>query len=275
MISEIRIKVSFLKHTLVTPTASIVEGDYNTTKLIFEFEEDVSDKRIVFKMSNPAGEVIFLKDLEDNEVTLAGTDENGYICSLFPTYGLYSFELVYYGDNKKLTSAPGWLTVSQSKVVITDSVVGNYIPWFDQLVANPTVHIRYSQYKDGTNFTETLTKDTAYVGFASGPVAPVEKSSYSWMLIHRTDLEKRLTNIEQGYNADVFVTADTGYASERTVPYNALPYAEVNTLSGSVGYDSNNLLVAKKPWKIESYDGQKHRLLMPLSILQKWSILLL
>lgn len=233
MISEIRIAVSFLKHTLVTPQSSIVEGDYNTTKLIFDIEEDVSDKRIVFKMSNPAGEVICLKDLKNNEVTLAGVDENGYTCSLFPTYGLYSFELVYYGDSKKLTSAPGWLTVSQSKVVITDSTVGNRIPWFDQLVANPTIHIRYSSYKDGTNFTETFNEDTAYVGFASGPVAPVEKNSYSWMAIDRTALNKRLTNLEQGYSEDFFKT-DSTKAYTKTVPEDALPYAEVESVDDSV-----------------------------------------
>ena len=40
---------------LIKSDAGIVEGDYNTTKLVFEFDEDVSGKRMVFKMSNPAG----------------------------------------------------------------------------------------------------------------------------------------------------------------------------------------------------------------------------
>ena len=134
MIAEISVNVSFLKHTLIKSDAGVVEGDYNTTKLIFNFEEDVSGKRIVFKMSNPAGELIFLKDLEDNEVLLVGRDADGYTCSLFSTQGLYPFELVLYGSDSKLTSAPGWLNVSKRQVSVLDSVTSNYLPLFEKLL---------------------------------------------------------------------------------------------------------------------------------------------
>lgn len=112
---EIIVRVSFAKHTLIKKDLGVVEGDYNTTKLIFEFEEDVSNHRIVFNMSNSQSEIILRKDLVENEVVLAGGSE-GNMYSLFTAPGQYPFELVLYGDDGKLTSAPGWLNVNKRNV---------------------------------------------------------------------------------------------------------------------------------------------------------------
>ena len=123
MIAEILVNVSFLKHTVIKSDAGVVEGDYNTTKLVFNFEEDVSKGKILFKMSNPTGEPILVRELTSSEVTLVNYDAEGNPCTLFETYGLYPFELVWYGDNSKLTSAPGWMNVSKRQVPITDGSV--------------------------------------------------------------------------------------------------------------------------------------------------------
>lgn len=133
---EILVNVSFLKRTLTKKDAGVVEGDYNSTKLVFVFEEDIPDNcRVVFEMSNPNGEVILLKELEDREVVLVGYDDEGKAYSLFTEAGLYPFELVLYGDNSKLTSAPGWLGVNKSHV--DEGQVGGlepYLPLFDELL---------------------------------------------------------------------------------------------------------------------------------------------
>lgn len=131
---EIRVKVSFAKHTLTKKDSGVVEGDYNTTKLIFEFEEDVSDLRVVFKMSNPAGEIVLMKDLIENEVVLVGYDEEGNVCSLFASAGLYPFELVAYGEDSKLTSAPGWMNVTQRQIPVDDATAATYVSVFDDLL---------------------------------------------------------------------------------------------------------------------------------------------
>ena len=120
MIAEIQVKVSFLRHTLTKKDSGVVEGDYNSTKLVFEFEEKIPEGyKVRFKLSNPNGEAILLEELKDltkPEVVLAGYDEEGNIYSLFPEAGLYPFELVLYDDDSKLTSAPGWINASKRQV---------------------------------------------------------------------------------------------------------------------------------------------------------------
>ena len=133
---DVRVQVSFSKHTIsVKKDSGVVEGDYNTTKLLFDFEEDVSGQRIVLEMSNPKGELIFAKELSGNELILAGEDSSGNACSIFTLGGLHPFELVLYGDNSKLTSATGWLPVNKRNVR-KDSGAGVefYLPLFEDLL---------------------------------------------------------------------------------------------------------------------------------------------
>lgn len=135
MIVEIPVKVSFLKHTLLKKDPGVVVGDYNSAKLVFEFEEDVSEQRIVFKMSNTHGELILMKDLTDNEIVLAGYDDEGNVYSLFDVVGLYPFELVAYGENSKITSAPGWISVNKRQVDIGNGETAEgYLPALDALL---------------------------------------------------------------------------------------------------------------------------------------------
>ena len=188
MIAEILVNVSFLRHTLIKSDAGVVEGDYNTTKLIFNFEEDVSGHRIVFKMSNPAGDIVLLKDIENNEVLLTGKDEEGKDCSLFQTQGLYPFELVLYGEDSKLTSAPGWMNASKRQVSVLDSVTLGYLPLFEKLLGElgeNTLFLRFSQYPDGTDFTDSWKDGQRYIGIAAGFEAPTDKSGYNWGALPR------------------------------------------------------------------------------------------
>lgn len=136
MLCEIHVAVSFTQHTLTKKDSGVVEGDYNTTKFIFDFAEDVSDKRILFSMSNPQGELVLMKELTNNEVTLVGYDDDGKVYSLFGTPGVYPFELVAYGEDTKLTSATGWLNVLKRQVDIDDgSVSEGYLPTLDRILS--------------------------------------------------------------------------------------------------------------------------------------------
>lgn len=184
MITEIVVNVSFLNRTLTKTGTGVVEGDYNTTKLIFNFEEDLTGKRIVFKMSNPSGEAIFLKELDkNNEVMLVGKDASGNNYSLFPTYGLYPFELVLYDGESKLTSAPGWITAMQRQVSILDPTTTPYLPLFDELLndlSSNRVFVVFSEKANGSDFTTNWTENSAYIGIAVGQVAPSQASGYKW-----------------------------------------------------------------------------------------------
>lgn len=184
MIAEILVNVSFLNHTTTKSDAGIVEGDYNTTKLVFNFAEDVAGKRIVFKMSNPAGELIFLKELTNNEILLVGKDAEGNSYSLFSEFGLYPFELVLYGEDSKLTSAPGWMTVSKRQVSVLDSTTMPYLPLFDNLLNDlgdsDRVFIRFSKNADGSGFTADWKAGSSYIGVAVGQTAPTNAADYKW-----------------------------------------------------------------------------------------------
>lgn len=136
MLCEIQISVSFTQHTLIKKDFGVVEGDYNTTKLVFDFAEDVSNKRILFNMSNPHGELVMSQELSNNEIVLVGFDDEGSVYSLFNAPGLYPFELVAYGENSKLTSATGWLNVSKRQVGTGEGGTHEgYLPIVDEILS--------------------------------------------------------------------------------------------------------------------------------------------
>ena len=63
--------------------------------------------------------------------------------------------------------------------------------------------IRYSANADGTDFTEEWSEGQTYVGFATGQIAPTDKSGYTWSKFvgeggeTSADTEKRLTDLEK------------------------------------------------------------------------------
>lgn len=118
MVNEIHVKVSFANFTLTKRNTVVVEGDYNTTKLIFEFEEDVTDRQIKFSMTNSKGELVMFTDLINNEIILVDEDEDGNLCSVFNDAGMYTFHVYLMGENEEsqLTSPPGYLPVVETQV---------------------------------------------------------------------------------------------------------------------------------------------------------------
>ena len=133
---EIHIRVSFADHTLTKHGLSVFEGDYNSTELVFHFDEDTSDKFLVFEMDNTHGETLLIQELVGNRIALTARNDKGEICSLFNEAGLYPFHIVMYGKNRssKITSVPGWLTVNKRQVYETDEKIKAQLPIFDTLV---------------------------------------------------------------------------------------------------------------------------------------------
>lgn len=68
--NEIKIKVNFGKRTCVKSGISLTTGDYNSTKIIFEFDRE--DGKKIFEMKNPNNEIIFVDEIINNEVILVG-----------------------------------------------------------------------------------------------------------------------------------------------------------------------------------------------------------
>lgn len=68
--NEIKLKVNFGKRTCVKSGISLTTGDYNSTKIIFEFDRQDGTK--IFEMKNPNNEIIFVDEIVNNEVILVG-----------------------------------------------------------------------------------------------------------------------------------------------------------------------------------------------------------
>ena len=68
--NEIKLKVNVGKKTCVKSVISLTTGDYNSTKIKFEF--DRTDGTKIFEMKNPNDEIIFVDEIVNNEVTLVG-----------------------------------------------------------------------------------------------------------------------------------------------------------------------------------------------------------
>ena len=134
--NEIKIKVNFGKHQCdfekQDDIKSLISGDYNSTKLIFEFDRE--DGRKIFEMKNPNGDLVFADEIVNNEVILVGKDEYDNNCSLFNEKGTYPFEISLYGDDSKLTSESNCFSVQQEQVIIDGEVVEYYLPIFDRLL---------------------------------------------------------------------------------------------------------------------------------------------
>ena len=136
--NEIKIIVKFKEHECYfedeKDIKSLISGDYNSTKLVFDF--DIEDGIKVFEMKNENNEIVYVDEIENNELILVGKDENDNNCTLFNTKGTYAFEVTLYGNDSKLTSVHGAFSVQQEEVVISDDVAESHLPIFDEMINN-------------------------------------------------------------------------------------------------------------------------------------------
>ena len=58
--NEIKVKVNFKNRTIYKQGVDLTSGDYNSTKLLFEF--DRQDGRKVFEMKDPDGNLVLLAE---------------------------------------------------------------------------------------------------------------------------------------------------------------------------------------------------------------------
>lgn len=164
--NEIKIIVRFKEHECYFENEkdikSLISGDYNSTKLVFDFDREDGTK--VFEMKNENNEIVYVSEINNNELILVGKDENDNNCTLFNTKGTYAFEVTLYGNDSKLTSVHGAFSVQQEEVVISDNVAESHLPIFDEMINNlndalnevETIDIEVE--KEDSTTTVTLTK---------------------------------------------------------------------------------------------------------------------
>lgn len=131
--NEIKVSVNFKNKTISMIGENLTSGDYNSTKMCFEFDKQEGIK--IFEMNDPHGQLVFSKEIQNNEIILARED-NDEFSSIFNEKGKYVYEISLYDGDSKLTSASSYLLVDEEMVKITDEVVEPYLPVFDDLMSD-------------------------------------------------------------------------------------------------------------------------------------------
>lgn len=160
--NEIKIKVKFKKGLCYSQGIKLVQNDYNSTKLVFEFDDNEGTK--IFEMKDPDDIVIFADEIVNNELILARFDGNNNAYPIFTKAGKHTYEISLYKDNSKLTSVADKLKVTEEQVVIDGEIVQTYTPMFDNLLSDlagalqETDNIDIDVEKVGNTSTVSITK---------------------------------------------------------------------------------------------------------------------
>lgn len=163
----IKVNIDFEQGICQNKGISVVTGDYNSTKVVFDFaengEEESAATRRVFEMKNPSGELVYVDEIVNNEVVLVGEEDNT-MYSLFGEAGDYTFEVSLYGEDSKLTSVCGYITAKEEQVIVDGEVVETQITLFDNLMQELIENIGYVENlnveaeKVDTTTTITITR---------------------------------------------------------------------------------------------------------------------
>ena len=132
--NEIKIKVKFKKGLCYSQGIKLVQNDYNSTKLVFEFDDDEGTK--IFELRDSDDNVILADEIVNNELILARFDEHDNAYPIFTKEGEYVYEVSLYKDNSKLTSASDKFKVNAEQVIIDGEIVETYTPMFDNLLSD-------------------------------------------------------------------------------------------------------------------------------------------
>lgn len=211
----INVKVNFKNRTMYKQGVYLTSGDYNSTKMVFDF--DVQDGIKILEMKSPSGKLVLVTEIKNNEVILIGKTEDGNVASLFNETGDYVYEISLYDGESKLTSAFDKIKVKQEQVVIDGEVVTQYLPIFDELintiqdlilqVDTLDIDIRKQDNKstititkkDGkTKTVEVLDGEKGEKGFS--PSAKVEQTDTGAVITVEDENSKTTANITNGKN---------------------------------------------------------------------------
>ena len=160
--NEIKIKVKFKKGLCYSQGIKLVQNDYNSTKLVFEFDDEEGTK--IFELRDSDNNVILADEIVNNELILARFDEHDNAYPIFTKEGEYIYEVSLYKDNSKLTSASDKFKVNAEQVIIDGEIVETYTPMFDNLLSDlagalqETDNIDIDVEKVGNTSTVTITK---------------------------------------------------------------------------------------------------------------------
>ena len=123
--NEYKVKVSFKTGNIYTNLLKLIQNDYNSTKLNFEF--DTEGIRYLFKLKMPDG-TSYVDEIVDNEIIL----KKGILAQ----NGNYEFEVSLYGEDNRLTAQVIRSFEVNKELVNTDEVItiDDRVPVLDALI---------------------------------------------------------------------------------------------------------------------------------------------
>ena len=208
----IKLKVDFTKREIWQEGVNIVENDYNSTKIVFEFDKEYSGRK-VFEMAKPnTTEAIFVSEIIDNEVILVGKsevkDSRGYIKYVDNEENIYWYDK----ENNKIYDEEG---IEQTEIALED---------LTKVLVNASIFSEEGKYPfeislyDGdsklTSMHELLPVTKEYVKVGNEQIA--DKLPIFDQLIAELNLEKEevnninITSNKEGRITTVVITKKDG-----------------------------------------------------------------
>lgn len=228
---QYKIKAYFKKGTLQCPTINLVAQDFNSTELLFEF--DVEEGRKVFEMKRE-DEKVYITDIVDNKISLVDYDKEGNEISLIPMAGTYTFEIVNYTEDSKLTVQQiGTIKVRDEKVSVDDELVeaDSNLPILDNLIIETEARKKELEEITGTA-KEELDKVIDANEEASKIVSEFEEDVKQYTSDFNTNATNKTTEFNK--NAETKTNEFNSNATSKTEEYNTNAEAKVNEFNANV-----------------------------------------
>ena len=158
----IKVNVNFKNRTITKQGVDLTEGDYNSTKMVFTFDREDGTK--VLEMKNPNDEIVLHAEIENNEVILGAEQDGGGYASIFNEVGNYTYEVVLYDGDSKLTSASDYIKIKKKQIDTDGETAEIYKPVFDEMMGdlnealNEVDNLDIDVSKSGSVATVTIRK---------------------------------------------------------------------------------------------------------------------
>ena len=134
--NELYITINFTKQKFLISGVDLISGDYNSTKIKFNFEDNKEGTKIleIRPLNSETNNPTFMSEIINNEVILASRDEEEHYISPFTEGGTYLMEVSVYGENSKLSTITKHFNVLENQISLEDEIVSPYLPIFDELM---------------------------------------------------------------------------------------------------------------------------------------------
>lgn len=141
MKKEYSIRCNFKNNELIcNDIIKLVANDFNNCIFKFNFEEELSNMKVLFKLKKQNSDFYWIKEVIDNQVEIVDFDEGNNPLIVIKEPGIYEFELSLYDENSKLTNYAILKDIRVREELVKQSDVDNYVsssekmPVLDQLI---------------------------------------------------------------------------------------------------------------------------------------------